>query len=409
MDASRIVAPGRIVALAAMLGTLGLSAAEAARTQTPNFVVHARTQQMADEIGRAAEHYRRELAIEWTGQVMPNWHRPCPIHVREGDIGAGGATTFSFDRGEVFGWKMNVQGTMQRILDSVLPHEVSHTIFACHFRRPLPRWADEGAATLVEHEAERRRQTRLLSGVIRTSRRIPLGQLLSMTEYPTNQDDVLTLYAEGYSLADLLVQEKGKTTYLRFLGDAHQGGWAAALSRHYGYRSVGDLEQRWHSWVMAGSPRLDRPAADGAILAGGDSIAPGQFRSDAALAAATSVSRPAPAGARGQTPDHDLASPAIAAGRQPKRSLPPIDRTVSAPRRPQPDEIDLGLPARLAAGPGDRISGDRISGDRYAGGRLPRTGLIEPVYRTEGRRDDGPVAIRPSDRGVFRVGERAGN
>ena len=44
--------------------------------------------------------------------------------------GAGGATSFVFDRGEVFGWKMNIQGSRERILDSVLPHEVTHTIFA---------------------------------------------------------------------------------------------------------------------------------------------------------------------------------------------------------------------------------------------------------------------------------------
>ena len=104
---------------------------------------------------------------------------------------------------------MAIQGTEERILDSVLPHEISHMIFASYFRRPLPRWADEGAATLVEHESERLRQTKLLDQVIRTSKRIPLRQLLNIKEYPENMQDVLTLYAEGYSLADYLVQQKG--------------------------------------------------------------------------------------------------------------------------------------------------------------------------------------------------------
>jgi len=154
---------------------------------------------------------------------------------------------------------MQVQGPLERILDSVLPHEVSHTIFACHFRRPLPRWADEGAATLAEHESERRRQELTVTQVIKTSKRIPLKNLLSIKDYPRDMQDVLTLYAEGYSLADLLVREGGRARYLKFLGDAHQHGWEQAIRAHYGYRGVDDLEKRWQDWVIAGSPELELP------------------------------------------------------------------------------------------------------------------------------------------------------
>lgn len=237
---------------------------EAAQFRTTNFVVKAESDRVARKVGEVAEHFRKELALEWTGREMPKWTKPCPITVKVGNIGAGGATTFSFDRGEVYGWRMNVQGTLERILDSVVPHEVCHTVFACHFRRPLPRWADEGAATLTEHEAEKSRQSRLLGQVIRTSRRIPLRELLSMKEYPKEMRDVLTLYAEGYALADLLVQEGGKAKYLRFLDDANSRGWDFALGKHYTYKSVEQLERRWSDWVIAGSPQVTPP---GQILA----------------------------------------------------------------------------------------------------------------------------------------------
>ena len=120
--------------------------------RTDNFVVEAPTADMAEQIGRAAEKYRRELAIDWLGKEMPNWAQPCPITAQVADhLGAGGATSFVFEHGEVFGWRMTIQGSLVRILDSVLPHEVTHTVFATHFRQPLPRWADEGACTTVEH------------------------------------------------------------------------------------------------------------------------------------------------------------------------------------------------------------------------------------------------------------------
>ena len=155
---------------------------------------------------------------------------------------------------------MQIQGSLERILDSVLPHEVNHTIFACHFRRPLPRWADEGAATIVEHESEKRRQRLLNRQVMGTNKRIPLRRLLSMTEYPEEMQQVLTLYAEGYSLADFLLQRGGRKRYLMFLQDAHKNGWDEAVAKMYQFKNVDELEQNWGSWIIAGSPDLNQPA-----------------------------------------------------------------------------------------------------------------------------------------------------
>jgi hypothetical protein len=244
----------RLALLVCALSSLGATYA------TPNFVVSAPTQEIAEQVGKAAEHYRVALAQEWLGRTLPKWYKPCSISVKVGQMGAGGATTFAFDRGEVFGWRMNVQGSLERILDSVIPHEVSHTIFACHFRRPLPRWADEGAATLAEDESERKRQRLLLQQILKDDRRIPLRQLLAIKEYPKDMQQVLTLYAEGYSLADFLVETGGKARYLHFVNAAHQQGWDRALKHYYELDSVEALDKVWNEWIMAGSPRLNLPA-----------------------------------------------------------------------------------------------------------------------------------------------------
>ena len=132
-----------------MVAGIGAVAA-AAGHRTANFIVEAPTPALARRIGDAAEQYRHDLAVEWLGQPLPRWSRPCPISAQVApQLGAGGATSFVFDNGEVFNWTMTIQGSEERILDSVLPHEITHTIFATHFRQPLPRWADEGACTTV--------------------------------------------------------------------------------------------------------------------------------------------------------------------------------------------------------------------------------------------------------------------
>lgn len=254
-----------LLRIALMLSVFGSAGAV---YRTPNFVVEAATPRIAEQVAVTAERYRDSLAMEWLGKKLPRWYRPCRVTARIGRLGAGGATTFAFDRGEVFGWRMQVQGTLERVLDSVIPHEVSHTIFACHFRRPLPRWADEGAATLVEHESERRKQSMMLRQVFNTSRRISLRRLLSIKEYPRDMQSVLTLYAEGYSLASFLVQRGGKAQYLAFLDDAHRHGWDRAIQTSYKIRDIDALDQRWSRWVMAGSPRLTLPKGQQLAAAG---------------------------------------------------------------------------------------------------------------------------------------------
>lgn len=224
--------------------------------KTPNFDVTAPTEEIAMKAGKTAERYRSLLAKAWLGQELPNWMKPCKLKVKVGQIGAGGATTFQFHKGHVYGWDMTVQGSLERVLDSVIPHEVSHTIFASYFRRPLPRWADEGAATLIEHDSEISKQRLILKQVFHTSRRIPLKTLLELKEYPQDRQDVYTLYAEGYSLADFLVQARGRKRFLQFLETAHHEGWTASLRKHYSLESIDSLEKNWNDWIIAGSPDL---------------------------------------------------------------------------------------------------------------------------------------------------------
>jgi hypothetical protein len=237
----------------------------AAGYKTKNFEVSAPTPQLAKEIGDSAEMWRHKLALEWLGKELPQWSKPCPInaHVAPG-IGAGGATSFIFDRGEVFGWRMNIQGSRERILDSVLPHEVTHTIFASYFRQPLPRWADEGACTTVEHPSEIAKQERNLVNFLKTGRGIPFKQMFAMKEYPP---DVMPLYAQGHSLATYLIESRGRTTFLKFLSDGmHDDDWPRAVHQHYGFHDLMAMQTAWNDWVKQGRPNLT-PGTSPPVLA----------------------------------------------------------------------------------------------------------------------------------------------
>ncbi len=84
--------PRAVLIAAAAFFSLG------ANHRTENFLVTASTRQLAAEIGQTAEHFRKQLAIEWLGKELPRWQQPCPIQATVNPrMGAGGATTFAFD------------------------------------------------------------------------------------------------------------------------------------------------------------------------------------------------------------------------------------------------------------------------------------------------------------------------
>ncbi len=338
----------RYIAVVAMLAGLSQSV-EAATYQTVNFAVTSDRPEVAEQVGKAAELYRRQLAVFWLGKPLPNWSRPCRISVREGALGAGGQTTFQFVRGEVLNWRMQVQGTLERILDSVLPHEVNHTIFACHFRRPLPRWADEGAATLFEHRSEQLKQLALLNEVIRNKNEIiSLRDLLSMKEYPQGQRPMLTLYAQGYALADFLVQQKGRHAYLKFIADGERGNWEDAIRTNFDHAGIESLEKNWRGWVLAGMPKLTLPREQMLAANESDADSKAQAASRPELPESKGGKQPtrprrAPAGEviRSQSPDQEI----FAGATETEKS--PIGRTTaelpSGAGSSEAEDVDLRL------------------------------------------------------------------
>jgi hypothetical protein len=310
MDARLFWVVSRTTSLLGLLVALSAgSSAVAAGYKTANFTVSAPTPQLAKEIGDRAEACRRELAILWLGQELPPWGKPCPIHAKVAPkMGAGGATSFVFDRGEVFGWKMNIQGSRERILDSVVPHEVTHTVFASYFRRPLPRWADEGACTTVEHRSEVAKQERMLVEFLKTGRGLAFSEMFAMKEYPA---DVMPLYSQGHSLAQWLIENRGRKAFLEFLADGMQDeNWPRAVEQHYGFDGLYAMQNAWLAWVKQGRPELTPETSPIAqLVASRGSEPPGnalagqptlrmQSPDDITRVAATSI-EPANGGSRG--------------------------------------------------------------------------------------------------------------
>jgi hypothetical protein len=212
-----------------------------------------------------------------------------------------------------------------------------------------------------------------------------LSQLLSIKEYPSDMQNVLTLYAEGYSLADFLVQAGGKARYLEFLETAHRHGWDRAIAEHYNLKDVSDLESRWNSWVMAGSPQLKIPKDT--QLASNENTTPAETQT-----ASAEFERPV---IRGQSPEQ-----APAASEQRVASAPETKPTVPLPET-KTSEVREESPGwrrmreHLKEIPEDFVNpaNDPI---RRPGSKVTETAEVETMVQTAVANEQSPWTEAPS-------------
>jgi hypothetical protein len=260
MDAiSRRPARGRVVLILALAAAIPLLAG--ASHSTPNFSVEAPTPEIARRIGEHAETCRKSVAQAWLGHDLAAWKTRCPIKVRVTDGEAGGLTSFGFAAGRVADQVITLEGRVDRILASALPHEITHTVFAAYFGGPMPRWADEGASLLSEDEREIRRHDQIVLDLLGRRGDLPLQTLFRVEEYPK---DLMGFYGQGYSVSRFLIEMGGRPRFLKFVKDGHRQGWDVAAKEHYGLANCRELDRAWRSWhkvVME-----TRPAPGSSVL-----------------------------------------------------------------------------------------------------------------------------------------------
>jgi hypothetical protein len=225
--------------------------------RTANFTVEAPSREIAQRVAERAEECRTAFAKAWLGHELPAWTAPCPVRVVITQGEAGGLTSFGFHQGRVTDQRMTVEGRLDRILASALPHEVTHTIFASYFGGPMPRWADEGASLLSEDDRERRRHDQIAIDLLARRGEIPLSRLFQIEDYPK---DLMSFYGQGYSISRFLIEMGGRPRFLRFVRDGLNEGWDTSTRSHYQLTNLRELDRAWRSWHRVAAQVRSEPA-----------------------------------------------------------------------------------------------------------------------------------------------------
>jgi hypothetical protein len=220
-------------------------------------VMHRQAPEYAEKVIHIAESTRAAMGRKWFGDAPPAWTPRCDVylHATAQDYSHGtgapttspGHSTMHAEGDRVLVRRIDLRCDEAHLLDAVLPHETTHVVLCGRFGRfTVPRWVDEGIAVLSEprerielhlHNLPKHRQERTL---------FPMNQLLKFYKDYPDARSIGPFYAQSVSVVEFLsAQGGGPRDFVQFVRDGLEGGYEAALAKHYGIQGFADLEKRW--------------------------------------------------------------------------------------------------------------------------------------------------------------------
>jgi hypothetical protein len=225
--------------------------------ETDNFRIHHVDPTLARQLAQRVETARGDLYRYWTPSASaPSWSPRCDLYLYPNastfarltgqPAESPGFSTLDLSRGRVVSRRINLRADADRLLDAVVPHEVSHVVLADLFpNQQIPRWADEGMAILAEPIDAQSARLADLDASLSSGRVFRTGAMMGASG-PNDRDWDLFM-AQSASLTRYLIQLDSPTRFLAFLRASQRLGIEPALKTVYGFESADDLHSRWLS------------------------------------------------------------------------------------------------------------------------------------------------------------------
>jgi Peptidase MA superfamily len=227
--------------------------------ETPNFLIFHADSGLAESAAQAAESVRAAQAKRWGSSALQGaWSTRCEIYLYPDGKAFAKATgqpesspgfsTIESDRKQITTRRVHLRADQPRLVDAVLPHEVTHVVVADLFTaQQIPRWADEGIAVLAEPETEQNLRAADLRESLSSGQVFELRQLMS-TDTPEAKDWSL-YYAQSVSLTRFLVDQGTPAQLIQFVRESGRKGADAALREVYRIGGFAELQKQWQDYA----------------------------------------------------------------------------------------------------------------------------------------------------------------
>jgi hypothetical protein len=224
--------------------------------ETANFRIFFRGDvKPIDKMAQVLEESRQSAYEKWFGKAEDTWSPKCYLYLddagkefKKAPKNARGYTS-SYQKGWNYHRYITVHADDPDLVDTVLPHEVTHAVLIGHFVDQIPTWADEGMAGLAQRKADLVDFHKLLEKHERKGKLFSLQTLVELDGYP--DDDVDLFYAQSAAVVEFLTSTKEPKVFVAFVRDGKKDGWLPALKKHYGYANFDEFEKRWKEHVFS--------------------------------------------------------------------------------------------------------------------------------------------------------------
>lgn len=229
-----------------------------------NFVVQSHSNTFhASEITTACESLRNASQSAWLEPPSEvSWSPQCEVVVHASSssyvaaVGGearrtSGCSLIKMDGKQIVLRRIDLLADDKSRALSALAHELTHVVLADRFgERPLPRWADEGIATLADHIGKQNQHHQDMLAALRIGSAFRLGDLLVSEDYPPPVR-FAAFYGQSVSLVRFLSQRNGSTAFVKFVERSRQTGYDQALRDVYGIADISELERQWRSYAVS--------------------------------------------------------------------------------------------------------------------------------------------------------------
>jgi hypothetical protein len=224
--------------------------------ETANFRIFFRGDvKPIDKMAQVLEESRQSAYEKWFGKAEDTWSPKCYLYLddagkefKKAPKNARGYTS-SYQKGWNYHRYITVHADDPDLIDTVLPHEVTHAVLIGHFVDQIPTWADEGMAGLAQRKADLVDFHKLLEKHERKGKLFSLQTLVELDAYP--DDDVDLFYAQSAAVVEFLTSAKEPKVFVAFVRDGKKDGWLPALKKHYGYANYDEFEKKWKEHVFS--------------------------------------------------------------------------------------------------------------------------------------------------------------
>lgn len=237
-----------LVTAALLAAQFLVSPADAAGlARNENFMVMAPSQELAEEVLKAAEQFRDDVAVRWLGAPLPPSVGPAIIHVE-----------LTETRDDAFTWaktgpdrkyhSVYLTTSRDRSVGSTLKHEITHVVLATRYPDRLPVWLEEGCAGFADDSFRLKTRRGILDWFARTGNWPNLSKVLNSKRMSAADR---SSYAIACSVSQFLIERGGRHELLAFGEAIQRQGLQAALNNSYELISVDELSKEWQAWYAA--------------------------------------------------------------------------------------------------------------------------------------------------------------